>query len=164
MAVTDKIQSLIREYGNELKYSDTTIRKASKFVQNDEPYLLFQGKNPHNVAIVSLYISGLTNCEYRTRKELTQVSGISEPAIYQLIRNLLKMKREVLKEIPIIKKKVGEGKRWGHYASNEVDEVTATIEYITNLIPSLLRKEKDEKYKRVSEEVSSLLNKLFFNN
>jgi len=162
-SVSKRVKSLIDSYGNKLRYSDHTIQKAYKLARSKEFYLLFQGKTPRTVAIVSLYLSGLSNCEYRSRFALTKVCKLYELTIHSTIRKLMEKKKDVLKDMPIIQQIIKEkGKLWEIHAPDESVEALAAMNYMAKILVNLGLHKIDEEYIKNFEQLSSLVNELFF--
>ena len=162
-SIPERIQSLIGEYGPALKYSDATVGKASEFAEREDLHLFRQGKKPQTVAISSLYISGLSNREYRSRLNLANASGLSKNTIASSIKDLYEAKKDVIKKIPFAGKDAKIRKESKEERLRKVDEVSVFSYFMHTIIVSVENTRiKDKRYAERVGRVSEWINKLFF--
>lgn len=152
----------LEKFGKEAGYSDSTISKARQLI--DENRRLFIGYNPRTVAIMTLYISGITNDEYFSEEDLVKIAGISRSAFFNAYRILLKSKKEKILKIelpPEVEKILKFGKIYEDSKFDELDALTVFLKRERSATSNALRNKRYEAYTKHMDILSGVIKKLF---
>jgi len=74
-------EQLIKSRSDKLQISEKTIRKALSLVQEARDKKIIRGKAPSSIAAVAIFVACQTEGQKRSKKEIAEIFGISEPTL-----------------------------------------------------------------------------------